>query len=186
MRAAALALLILLYPLAVYFGLTYWSARWVGVIVAAVFFLRLLMLRRHRETARHLLPVVIVAMSCALVSAILDHEGALRLVPVAINATLLGAFALTLHNPPSMIERFARLMEPELSTEAIAYTRTVTKVWCGFFLLNGSMALYTALFSSLKFWTLYNGLIAYGLMGVLFGIEYLVRQRVKQHTGGDA
>ncbi|TNF35218.1 MAG: hypothetical protein EP312_04270 [Gammaproteobacteria bacterium] len=186
MRAAALALLILLYPLAVYFGLTYWSARWVGMIVAAVFFLRLLLLRQHRDTARQLLPAVLVALCCALVAAILNHEGALKLVPVAINATMLAAFALTLRNPPSMIERFARLMETDLSDDAITYTRTVTKVWCGFFVLNGGISLYTALYSSLAIWTLYNGLIAYLLMGLLFGVEYLVRQRVKQHAGGDA
>lgn len=180
MRAAALALLILLYPLAVYFGLAYWSARWVGAVVAAAFFLRLLLLRQHRDTARQLLPAVVVAMCCALVSAILNHEGALRLVPVAINATLLIAFALTLHTPPSMIERFARTVEPEMSTDGIAYTRKVTMVWCGFFIVNGAIALYTALFTSLAVWTLYNGLLAYGLMGLLFGIEYLVRLRVKK------
>jgi uncharacterized membrane protein len=41
------------------------------------------------------------------------------------------------------------------------------------------MALYTALFTSMATWTLYNGLIAYLLMGLLFAGEYLVRLRVK-------
>ena len=78
-----------------------------------------------------------------------------------------------------MIERFARLQEPEFSDTAIAYTRKVTMVWCGFFVLNGSASLYTALFTDMATWTLYNGLIAYLLLGLLFIGEYLVRLRVK-------
>jgi uncharacterized membrane protein len=80
-----------------------------------------------------------------------------------------------------MIERFARLQEPHLSETAIRYTRQVTIVWCVFFVLNGSIALYTALFCEMKTWALYNGLIAYVLMGALFAGEYLVRLRVKAH-----
>jgi len=33
----------------------------------------------------------------------------------------------------------------------------------------------------LSWWTLYTGLIAYGLMGLLFAGEWLVRQRVRRH-----
>jgi uncharacterized membrane protein len=46
-------------------------------------------------------------------------------------------------------------------------------------MLNGSMALITALWSSFEVWSLYNGLIAYVLMGLLFGGEYWVRQRTQ-------
>ncbi|ABK46582.1 conserved hypothetical protein [Shewanella sp. ANA-3] len=37
------------------------------------------------------------------------------------------------------------------------------------------MAAYTAAFTSLATWTLYNGLIAYVLMGLLLGGEWLYR-----------
>ena len=52
-------------------------------------------------------------------------------------------------------------------------------MWCGFFVLNGALALATALWMSDRAWALYNGLIAYGLIGLLFGVEWLVRQRVR-------
>ena len=61
-----------------------------------------------------------------------------------------------------------------------AVTRTVTKVWCGFFVANGLAALGTALWASPKVWSLYNGVVAYLLMGVLFAGEYLVRLRFKR------
>jgi uncharacterized membrane protein len=106
---------------------------------------------------------------------------ALKLYPVAINLAFLASFSFSLWRGPSMIERLARLREPKLSPRAIAYTRQVTKVWCLFFVLNGSMALYSALRLSDAAWALYNGVIAYVLMGTLFGIEWLIRRRVKRH-----
>ncbi|MBP9601744.1 MAG: hypothetical protein KBE41_09595, partial [Lutibacter sp.] len=41
------------------------------------------------------------------------------------------------------------------------------KIWVAFFVFNGSLALYTTLFGSFTTWTLYNGLIAYVLIGTL-------------------
>jgi uncharacterized membrane protein len=106
--------------------------------------------------------------------------GPLKLYPVLVNAVMLGVFGYSLLSPPTVVERFARLREPELSPAGVAYTRRVTQVWCVFFIVNGSIALATALWASPKVWSLYNGLIAYLMMGVLFGSEYLVRLYVRR------
>ena len=76
-------------------------------------------------------------------------------------------------------ERLARLHDPELDAHGVAYTRRVTIVWCGFFILNGGIALATALWASEQTWALYNGFITYALMGLLMGGEWLVRRRVR-------
>jgi 3-hydroxymyristoyl/3-hydroxydecanoyl-(acyl carrier protein) dehydratase len=52
----------------------------------------------------------------------------------------------------------------------------VTLVWTVFFLLNGLLALALALGGDLKAWTLYNGFLAYILMGALFAGEFLYRR----------
>lgn len=111
-----------------------------------------------------------------------DPELAARLYPVFMNVTMLVAFAVTLWQPPSMIERFARLAEPDLDARGVAYTRIVTIVWIAFFALNGSIALWTALHGSWLVWGIYNGGISYGLAGLLFAGEYLIRQIVR-HRG---
>jgi len=181
MPTALLAALALLYPALVYFGLLHFSAQWVGIALALVMVLRLLLLRNttSKQLQTSLLPALLLATACALASAFLNQAGALKFIPVVINLCCLLGFAITLWRPPSMIERFARLHEPQLSDRAIRYTRQVTVVWCVFFIINGSMALYTALYADMKIWALYNGLIAYLLMGALFAGEYLVRLRVK-------
>ena len=50
-----------------------------------------------------------------------------------------------------------------------------------FFIANGLLALATALWASDAVWALYNGAIAYGLIGLMFAVECLVRQRVMRH-----
>jgi uncharacterized membrane protein len=55
--------------------------------------------------------------------------------------------------------------------------------WCGFFIVNGSIAALTASVGSDRQWAVYNGGLAYLLMGVFAGDEYLIRLRVKaQHA----
>jgi uncharacterized membrane protein len=90
---------------------------------------------------------------------------------------LLAGFAWSLVYPPTIIERIARITEPDLPAAGVRYTRAITLVWCGFFLCNGLAALYTALYTSFEVWALYNGLIAYVLIGCLLGGELLYRHR---------
>jgi uncharacterized membrane protein len=78
----------------------------------------------------------------------------------------------------------ARLTDPHLPDYAIAYTRRVTQVWCGFFVVNGLLALFTAFWVSPAVWAIYNGVVAYAAMGVLFAGEYLVRIAFKRRHRG--
>jgi uncharacterized membrane protein len=48
------------------------------------------------------------------------------------------------------------------------------------------MALLTSLWASTEVWALYNGLIAYLLMALLFAGEWLVRQRVQRRASGNS
>ena len=74
-----------------------------------------------------------------------------------------------------MIERGLRLAGQDVPPEAPPYLWWVTLVWCGFFVVNGAIAAWTALAAPLSWWTVYNGLVSYGLMAVLFGAEWLAR-----------
>lgn len=177
--AIAIAALLVMYPLAIYFGLQFFPPRLLGALLAALLILRAWFARRQlRATGAQLYPVVALGGLCAVAAMIFNSVEGLRLLPVAINAACLAVFAFTLRRPPSMIERFARLVHPDLDARGVRYTRRVTQVWCLFFIGNGAMALYTALAGSTAQWALYNGLVSYVLMGLLFGIEYLVRLRV--------
>ena len=96
-----------------------------------------------------------------------NSELLLRIYPSLVNLGLLIAFSATLVHGPTMIEKFARIGTPNLSGPAIRHTRRVTQIWCAFFLANGVFSLYTALYWPREAWSLYNGAIAYGLVGLL-------------------
>ncbi len=169
---------LLLYPVAVYFGLQYFEPRWLGLLLLCVLLLRFSLLFKT-ITLQQLRPLAGISIASAVIGLLIilfNDPLYVLLNPVIINLSLLILFSHTLYKPPSMIERFARLQTPELPVEAIRYTRTVTKVWCVFFIFNLTASAYTSVYSSMEVWTLYNGFIAYILMGLIFAIEYIVRQ----------
>jgi len=122
-----------------------------------------------------LLPV----LAAVFVVGTFDRQLSVRLYPVFMNIAMLVAFVTTLFYPPSMIERFARISEPDLAPSAVRYTHTVTIVWIAFIALNGTVALWSVFQPGWAAWTLYNGLISYIAAGMLFAGEYLVRRRVR-------
>ena len=122
----------------------------------------------------------LVALGFCLLLALSDAAVLLRWYPVLLSLFLLAVFGLSLLRGQPLIERLARLREPELPPRAVRYTRRVTQVWCLFFLGNALTAAGLALWAPLAWWTLYTGVIAYGLMGLLFAGEWLVRQRVRR------
>ncbi len=181
---ALVALATLLYPFLVYFSLAKWDPRLLAGIMLALLGLRALMLRGESLSAlRGFLPLGVAIGLCMGVVMWRGDGELLLYYPVLVNLTVLGSFAWSLVSPPPMIERFARLMEGELPEPAIAYCRKVTVVWCGFFTVNGGIALATALFADLGTWAFYNGFLAYVLMGLLFAIEYVVRRAYKRRHG---
>jgi uncharacterized membrane protein len=177
---------VLAYPFIVLFGLQVLPLRFLGLFFVALAGLRLLLLRSQKQG--NMLPRLLsLALLLVAAHALLANDAKwLRFYPVAVNTVMLCFFMVTLWKGPPLIERFARISNPDLPPAAVSYTRKVTLVWCIFFIGNGSMALYTALFSSFDVWAMYNGVVAYGLIGLLFGVEWLIRPRLKQAHDGAA
>ncbi|MBV2209033.1 MAG: hypothetical protein KUL77_05680 [Thermomonas sp.] len=174
-----LVALSLSYPLLVYFSLGRFEPRWLSLLLFA-----LALLRALGTGERHWRWVATITGALACWALLGNAALPLKLYPVLVNIGLLLLFGLSLRFGPPLVERLARLREPELPQEAVAYTRRVTQVWCGFFVLNGGIALVTALWASEQVWALYNGLIAYALIGALFAGEWLLRQRLRARLHG--
>jgi uncharacterized membrane protein len=131
--------------------------------------------------------VVLMLSAASVTISVTNSEFALRCYPALVNLGLFASFAATLVRPPSMIERFARVREPQLPPQAVRYTRRVTIVWCVFFVLNAIVSACTAWMASGKAWALYNGVVGYGLAGVLIAGEWLFRSCfVKPVGAGEA
>ncbi|MBJ7538702.1 hypothetical protein [Marinomonas transparens] len=171
-----LVIITISYPFIVYFGLNRFEPS-----VVLYFLVVLLALRWRIEKQSSMRKVLIFSALAILVIAyfIGDLEG-LKMYPVTVNLAMLILFSSSLYAKQSIVEKLARLKEPDLPPEAVAYTRKVTQVWCAFFAINGSIAFFTALWTSNETWLFYNGFLAYILIGTLVSGEWLIRYRVKR------
>lgn len=172
-------LLTLLYPLAVFFGSRYFDPWKMAAILTVLLVVRLAVSYSSKHWT---IPLLLAGIGYCVFAMWHNQLDTLRLYPVLVNALMLVIFGWSLFSPPSLIERLARLQHPDLPPEGVIYTRRVTQVWCGFFIINGTLASVTAFWGSLEVWSLYNGLIAYLLMGILFVVEYLVRVKTMKHV----
>lgn len=169
-----------LYPFLVYFGLPYVAP---GPLVGvAIVLAGLHVLNRQRRSGaafpRGLLVLIAAILLGVLGLLALRPMLAVQAYPLIINLSLATIFAWSLLQPPSAIERIARLTKPDLSPQEIAYTRTVTKVWLTFFLLNAAITSVCTVCFTLALWSLWTGLISYLLVGALFAAEFAVRRLV--------
>lgn len=174
MLGVVVALATLAYPAIVYVGVGHSEPLWVSAALLALALLRAWVSRQGVW-----MWAAVGAALLAVASVWQQSWVPLKLYPLAVNVVMFALFTLSLFVGKPVVERIARLTEPDLPPEGVAYTRKVTRVWCCFFVVNGALAATTALWASDKIWALYNGLIAYILMGLLFGVEWLVRRRVR-------
>lgn len=166
----------LLYPLVIWLSYGHVEPRLLALLLVSTAVTRLIAFKINRSAYGWLISALLLA-GCAIAwNALLP----LQLYPVFINIGMFILFGYSLLFSTPIIERIARLREPNLPPAAIAYTRRVTQVWCLFFLFNGTISLLTVLYAPPEIWFIYNGVIAYLLIGLLFGGEYLVRLRFKR------
>lgn len=169
------------WPFLVWFSITHPDHRWLLPLLALVFLARLLMLKSSQGLYRQTgLLLAAAGAALCLASLWLRDRQWLMWYPVAVNVVMLTLFFSSLFSRMPFIERIARLREPELPARAIAYTRRVTQVWGLFFVCNGTIALLTCLSGNMVWWTAWNGMISYLLIGLLMGGEWLVRQRLRK------
>lgn len=172
------------YPLAVFYGVrTGRMGLW--MLLACVCLAPTLYFRLQRARAQAngpsitalrplaMLPLVTLAMLA--LSATLNTRGFALATPTVINLVLLVVFGATLRTSMPMIERFARLIDPDLNDAQQRWCKQWTVGWCAFFLFNGTVAAVLAAWAPLLWWSLYTSLFAYILIGMLFASERVGR-----------
>lgn len=180
------ALLVVAYPVAVYFALGVASPRVVALCTLALLAARLAVIAPARllAFARVFAPVAIAFASTSLLSLVWNDALFLLLAPAIFDFALLAVFAASFAQRETTVESIARAQVGTLSAEEVTYCRRVTGVWCAFFLANGAVATALALAGSRESWALYTGFIAYLLLGALFATEYVYRHwRFRRYVG---
>ena len=167
------------YPLLVYAAVGRFGANGAAVTLAVLCVARLAVLRLRGRPAfggAYLDWLCVGGVLLAAIGFYLGNAGAVRYYPVLANAALFVVFGSSLKRPPTVVERIARLREPDLPPAAVAYTRRVTIVWTIFFVLNGVGLLIQVVCTGFTYYTLgLHGGVAYNaslLAGVAFGAAF--------------
>jgi len=168
-----LGLLALAYPTIVYLLGNRLPAS--SIIIGLIFILlaRSIFQYRHQGASNIYLTLIVTAILGGLYFR--DEQMAVYMYPVLMSLSFASVLGRSLIYPPSLIERFARLMEPDLDARGIAYTRNVTVTWLVFSLLNACISFSTVILNDEGIWWLYNGFISYVLIGLLMAGEYIYR-----------
>lgn len=168
-----LAVLSIAYPLVWYFGREQGYFVYLAVLMCALWLIRAYTQKERGQKAVSCL----VAAFFAIVL-LLRAPQSMYWYPVWVNILMLALFGGSLFARQSLVERMARLQDPDLPAAGVRYTRRVTQMWCLFFIVNGTIA--AALIGAQYYdaWALYTGVIAYILMAILGGGEWLYRKYV--------
>lgn len=168
------------YPFLVWLGLANGHHLLLGFFLACLFVLRFLILLKLPPELKKLGRLgAIVGILLVSSSLLLKKQALLLYYPVMVNGIFLFLFALSLLTKQSLIERLARIKEPDLPPKAVTYTRYVTLAWCVFFILNGSLALITTLLQDMQLWAFYNGFVSYLLIALMMSVEWTVRKKIR-------
>jgi uncharacterized membrane protein len=183
--AVVRALVVIGYPAALYLGVTRLEPRSLGLVMLALLLpnLALRVAAAPPEQRRAVVKLPLAIAGLVALGAALGEPRFFLALPVLVNLTLLANFAGSLRGPVSLVERYARLQEPELPVGGEAYCRKVTVVWCWFFAANAAVCAGLAGLAPVAWWALYTGVLAYILVGFGFTLEFLVRKWVFQEFG---
>lgn len=177
------------YPVLILAALSWLEPRQTALIVLALTGARLLLWKPSFAASASAvggiaMPLVGIA-AVMLFTAVRNDPLGLLLAPVLVNGVLLASFGLSLWSERPMVERFARLQIHDLPADEARYCRSVTQVWCVFFVVNGGICLLLALRRDPAMWALYTGFVSYLLIGLLFAVEYVYRHwRFRRYRGG--
>lgn len=121
---------------------------------------------------KHLTPILITL--CVIFIFYIKRFVFLKFYPPLCNFFIFLVFFISLFQPETVIQKFAKACGDKLEPPARIYTRNLTYIWCIFTFLNFAVSVWT-IFQTDRIWMLYNGCISYVLIGGLFTVEYIVR-----------
>lgn len=177
---ALFILSVALYPFIVYFGIQVLPPSFFGLVLVVLLAMRYGVLQPEERPV--LLPILLVFMTYAILTAVLQSTRMLLYYPVLVNLCLCSVFVISLRRNDPLLLRIVRARGMPVSKHGPRYLARLTGVWAGFFAANGLLSLWTTTLS-LATWTLYNGLISYFLIGVMVTAEWLFRGHYKRRMG---
>ena len=165
------------YPFIIFFGIKVLPPSFFGLILVGLLAMRFGVLLPDERLI--LLPVLLGLLVYAIILVVLDSTSMLLFYPALVNFILCTVFANSLRYKESLLLRIVRARGVTISEYAPRYLYRLTAIWACFFVVNGIISVWT-ISLPMEAWMLYNGLISYFIIGLLFGGELLFRRHYKK------
>ena len=170
-------LFLIAYPFIVYFAYRRFETRAAGgLLLVLVLVSFALQIRGPAKDLWELLREHLGLLLLIALAIVTGQRFVLQLLPIAVSLYLLATFGWSLLSGLPMVERFARLVDPDLPDFCVPYCRKVTIAWCIFLAANALCAAWLTFAGSFEAWALYTGFLAYLLLGAAFAGEFVVRK----------
>lgn len=166
---AALSIFAAAYPFVVFFAIREgFSLPALSAILLVVLIVNFILYGR--------LVVLIFGLLLLLLIALSRSFECFKLYPVFMNLSFALIFGFSLLKKP-LVQGIAERLRGALPPEEVAYARKATAAWCIFLSCLTAIS-FATLFAPLEVWTVFNGMISYILIALMFAAEYLVRRKV--------
>lgn len=168
--------LILAYPIVTHIGVVT-NQPWLIWAIFGLIFFWVLWTIQYKSPAIKLLSVVSGTLIFAgLLVVAMDQFTVFYFPPILISASLLLFFGKSLLSGATpLITQFATMVHGVLDKRLANYTRIVTIVWTVFFAAMTLETILLALYGPIETWSLYTNFVNYGLVLVIFVVEYRIR-----------
>lgn len=166
---AALSIFAAAYPFVVFFAIRRgFSLLALSLILLLVLIVNFALYRRVLVLAMGLALLVLVALSGSF--------ECFKLYPVFMNLAFASLFGFSLLGKP-LVQSIAERLKGALPPQGVAYARKATIAWFVFLSCLSAIS-FATLFAPLEVWTIFNGMLSYILIALMFAAEYLVRRKV--------
>ncbi|MFC3095375.1 hypothetical protein [Alteromonas sediminis] len=173
-----LALLAVAYPFLVYHYVSDVNPRWFALVLITLYAIKFGLSPSTKSTQDWLM-LMIVSAFCSCIF-LLQSQTLLKFYPVLMSIGVGSAFFVSLTGEQCLIDKFARMGGKPPPPEAHTYLRRLTLIWGILLFVNGAVSAFTAWYTSLATWTLYNGLLSYLFMACFALFEWLYRGYYKK------
>jgi uncharacterized membrane protein len=163
------------YPMIVFFLRSTVDASLFIVMALVVLVLRCILARTTAEYSHY---AFLASIGAIFSLAFVDATLASRAYPVVISLAVASLFAITLWHPPSLVEKLALASGEHWSPSLRVYCRNVTAVWAVWLTSNAAIAVGLAIAGDDRAWAIWTGVISYVISGLVFAIEWWLRQTV--------
>ena len=109
----------------------------------------------------------------------------LKLYPALANLAYLTFTLSSLIIPPPIAFYFIDIFDKKIKTvipekRFNRYCRNATITWCVYFIIDGSISVFSVFWLSDLDWGIYNGGITYVLMGLIFVAEFVILKKIEK------